>query len=171
MGYKIGERIRALRKRAGYTQKELGLSAGLATGSIQQYELGTRSPTAVSLWKIARALKVQISDFFGPDTQQGDGSRYFNEEGSETVCRGCIVCGSPYVHQHHVFYGNANRRISDKYGYVVPLCYKHHNGDEGVHSHPNEGMDLQLKQAFQARYEEEQGTREQFIKEFGRSWL
>jgi hypothetical protein len=98
---------------------------------------------------------------------------YFNEEGLTpgTVCRGCIVCGSPYVHQHHVFYGTANRQISDKYGYTVPLCYKHHNGDEGVHKHPNEGLDLKLKQAFQAKYEDEQGTREQFIKEFGRSWL
>jgi hypothetical protein len=45
----------------------------------------------------------------------------------------CMVCGSPYVHKHHLF-GASDRDWSEKFGLFVPLCFKHHNGsDEGVH--------------------------------------
>lgn len=36
---------------------------------------------------------------------------------------------------------------------------------------PNQGLDLRLKQECQRYYEEHYGTREKFIKEFGRSYL
>lgn len=81
----------------------------------------------------------------------------------------CIVCGSPYVEMHHVFYGTSNRAKSDKYGYIVPLCHYHHNEPpDGVHF--NKQLDLYLKQTYQARFEQDH-TREEFIEEFGRSYL
>lgn len=52
------EQLRAIRKAKGLTQKKLADDCGLAAGTIQQYELGKRSPTAVNLHKIARALNV-----------------------------------------------------------------------------------------------------------------
>lgn len=39
-----GQRIKAARKKAGMTQKEIAEKAGTATGTIQQYELGKRQP-------------------------------------------------------------------------------------------------------------------------------
>lgn len=82
---------------------------------------------------------------------------------------GCIICGSPYVEHHHVFFGTANRKVSDKYGYIVELCHYHHNEPPmGVHF--NKEFDLMLKQQCQRDFEKNH-TRAQFIKEFGRSWL
>lgn len=46
----------------------------------------------------------------------------------------CIVCGRPREAVHHVFFGTALRKISDKHGFVVPLCNYHHNGAAGVHN-------------------------------------
>lgn len=81
----------------------------------------------------------------------------------------CYVCGSPYVQIHHIFYGTANRKISDQYGYVVPLCQEHHTGSTGVHF--NKPLDLHLKELSQEHFEANYGTREAFIKEFGRSYI
>ena len=83
----------------------------------------------------------------------------------------CLVCASPYVHLHHTIYGTSNRKHSDRYGFIVPLCELHHTGRYGVHTHPNEGLDEALKKQSQLYYENNIGSREQFIKEFGRSWL
>lgn len=83
----------------------------------------------------------------------------------------CWVCQTPYdLHDHHVFYGTANRKHSEKYGLKVWLCSRHHNmSNEGVHF--NKALDLKLKQTAQKHYEQNIGTREQFRIKFGRSWL
>lgn len=81
----------------------------------------------------------------------------------------CVVCGSQYVQIHHIFFGTANRKMSDKYGYVVPLCQEHHTGNTGVHF--NKFLDLYLKQKAQTHFESEIGTRNDFRKVFGKSWL
>lgn len=48
----------------------------------------------------------------------------------------CLICRSPYVEEHHCFYGTANRKLSEKYGLKVYLCHDHHTGDRGVHFNP-----------------------------------
>lgn len=83
--------------------------------------------------------------------------------------RVCAVCGSPYIEMHHVFFGFANRKISDKYGYIIPLCHEHHRGRDGVHG--NHKMDEYFKRIAQKHFEENIGTREEFRQLFGRSWL
>jgi len=55
----------------------------------------------------------------------------------------CYICGSPYVEEHHIFYGTANRKLSEKYGLKVWLCYSHHRGNTGVHFNPK--LDDKLK--------------------------
>lgn len=80
----------------------------------------------------------------------------------------CVVCGSPFVEIHHVFYGTANRKLSDEYGYVVPLCQRHHTGPDGVHF--NRTLDLRFKKAAQADYESRFGNRKDFIRLFGRNY-
>ena len=81
----------------------------------------------------------------------------------------CVVCGSPRVQMDHVIGGVANRKISDRYGYVIPLCAEHHIGATGIHR--NRGMDLFWKQTAQIHYEAHRGTRADFINEFGKSWI
>ena len=80
----------------------------------------------------------------------------------------CWVCGSPYVEVHHVIYGTAKRRLSDKYGLTVYLCHKHHTGEEGVHSNPV--LDRTLKQLAQKKFEEIY-SRETFMNVFKKSYL
>lgn len=82
---------------------------------------------------------------------------------------GCIVCGSPYIHIHHVFYGTANRKLSEQYGYKIPLCQMHHTGPEGIHF--KRELDLFWKKAAQVDFESKFGTRDDFRKTFGRSYL
>ena len=82
----------------------------------------------------------------------------------------CLFCGTPYVETHHVFFGTANRQISDKYHLVVPLCNHHHTGS-GDSPHKNRIIDLALKCWAQTVYENQIGSREQFRKEFGKSYL
>lgn len=81
----------------------------------------------------------------------------------------CIYTGSYIVERHHIF-GGANRKLSEKYGFVAPLRPDYH--PNGVHFNPKNGdIDTQLKQAAQRYYEENIGTREDFRREFGKSWL
>lgn len=80
----------------------------------------------------------------------------------------CLVCGRPHPHTHHIFF-NAKKRFSDKYGYLIPLCFDHHEGDNGPHR--NRETDLVYKRMAQMHYEEHHGTREDFIREVGKSYI
>lgn len=83
----------------------------------------------------------------------------------------CYVCGKETgLHKHHIFYGTANRKLSEEDGCICYLCAFHHNGgDWGVHF--NKDLDLRLKRECQRAWEEKNGTREDFIKRYGKSWL
>jgi hypothetical protein len=81
----------------------------------------------------------------------------------------CFVCGQPYPQHHHIFGGTANRKVSDRYGYIAPLCREHHTGNAGVHF--NKPLDLHLKKLAQKHFEGEFGARNEFIKVFGKSYL
>lgn len=58
----VGQRIQSARKKANLTQKELAERLGLATGTIQQYELGKRQPRIEQLQAIANALNIDVYD-------------------------------------------------------------------------------------------------------------
>lgn len=83
--------------------------------------------------------------------------------------RKCYLCGATsWLERHHVF-GGPYRTKSDNYGYVVDLChYCHNEPPNGVH-HNKANMD-KLRRIFQRKFEET-GTREEFIREFGRNYL
>ena len=80
----------------------------------------------------------------------------------------CFVCKRERQQIHHVL-GSFNRKHSDEYKYILPLCEEHHTGTNGVHR--NHQMDVQFKQMAQRHFEQHHGTREDFIKVFGKSWL
>lgn len=82
----------------------------------------------------------------------------------------CLVCKTTLdIHKHHIFFGNPNRKKSEKFGCWCYLCAKHHNmSNEGVHF--NKALDLKLKQHAQRKFEEIHGA-ESFIKEFHKNYL
>ena len=83
----------------------------------------------------------------------------------------CYICGFNYdLHRHHVFFGTANRRLSDEYGCWCYLCTRHHVfGETAVHS--NKTVDLKLKKHTQKLWEQKYGSRDDFIRIFGKSYL
>lgn len=85
----------------------------------------------------------------------------------------CIISGYSGIHieRHHVF-GGANKKRSELYGFIAPLRYDlHPNGSACYWSDEAKSIDLNLKRSCQWFYEESIGSREEFIKEFGRSYL
>ena len=84
--------------------------------------------------------------------------------------RKCWVCGSTInLHKHHIFFGIANRKLSEKYGCWVYLCAYHHNfSNRGVHS--DKELDLKLKRECQKKWEDVYGG-QNFIEVFGRNYL
>lgn len=89
----------------------------------------------------------------------------------------CFLCGkkpSRYslnrLEEHHVF-GGPNRKWSEKYGLKAYLCGDtcHRNGPRAAHQ-CRETMQ-KLHEAGQQAFEEHHGTREEFIRIFGRNYL
>ena len=89
-----------------------------------------------------------------------------------------IYRGARQIEVHHVF-GAANRKRSSKYGYVVPLVAEiHPNGYAASNKECQrltgmtlKELDLWLKQKCQEDFEARHGSRNDFIEEFGRSYL
>jgi hypothetical protein len=83
----------------------------------------------------------------------------------------CYLCGryAP-LERHHVFNGPF-RAKSEKYGAVVDLCHFCHNEPpDGVHF--DQEADTWLKSRFQKKLMElHEWTKEEFIEQFGRSYL
>ena len=81
----------------------------------------------------------------------------------------CYISGRIPVAIHHVF-GGSNRRISEKYGFIVPLHPDYHTGRFGVYN-GNRNVDLQLKCACENWWLKQGYTKEQWIETFGKWWL
>ena len=81
----------------------------------------------------------------------------------------CFVCGSPYVEVHHVIYGVANRKLSDKYGLVIPLCNEHHRGSTGIHF--NKSFDMAMKKLAQEKFEAVYGADISFAEVFRKNYI
>lgn len=60
----FGEKIKLVRKQKDLTQEELADKAGLHPTYIGQIERGKRNPSLENIYKIQKALKVDIGDIF-----------------------------------------------------------------------------------------------------------
>ena len=81
------------------------------------------------------------------------------------------ISGSTYnLEEHHIFFGTANRKVSEKNGLKVWLTSEEHRGTYGVHGKFGIDLDIKLKQDAQRKYEETH-TREDFIKLIGKNYL
>lgn len=82
-----------------------------------------------------------------------------------------FLSGATYnLEEHHIFFGTANRKISEKYGLKVWLTTEEHRGTYGVHGKYGKLLDKQLKKVAQKKFEETH-TREEFIKLIGKNYL
>ena len=83
----------------------------------------------------------------------------------------CFICGKTgYTERHHIYYGSANRKYSEQYGltvYLSPEC--HRTSDIAVHR--NKEVRITLQRIGQREFEEKCGSREQFVKTFGKNYL
>ena len=85
--------------------------------------------------------------------------------------RECELCGSTqWIERHHVFNG-AYRRKSEKFGAVAYLCHFCHNEPpDGVHF--NAEKMKQLKAKYQVQIMDKYSmTEDDFICEFGKSYI
>lgn len=80
----------------------------------------------------------------------------------------CFVCGRYGTEIHHILFGTANRKLSDKYGLVIGLCYEHHRGRTGVHQ--NRELDLTMKRVAQREFIKTYPNMD-FLAVFGRNYL
>lgn len=80
----------------------------------------------------------------------------------------CMFCGRPREAIHHIF-GGPNRRKSDRFGLIVPLCNAHHNmTNESVHFDKDMRRRVQIlgQIAFESKY-----SHEKFMREFGKNYI
>lgn len=82
----------------------------------------------------------------------------------------CIFTGSTCVERHHIF-GSSNRKLSEKYGFVVPLRPDLHPNGANANPKYRKQIDDHLKQMAQEYFESNYGSREEFRRLFGRSYL
>lgn len=85
----------------------------------------------------------------------------------------CYVCHTTNnLEEHHIFFGFANRKLSDKDGLKVWLCAEHHRGDDGVHGIDGATLNSYLKSEAQLCYMlKNHKTKEDFIKRYGKNYL
>jgi len=58
----LGMRIRRLREKRGLTQESLAEKTKLSRGFIARLEMGRHDPSLTTLTRLAKALKVRVSE-------------------------------------------------------------------------------------------------------------
>lgn len=84
----------------------------------------------------------------------------------------CYVTGrTDNLHCHHIYFGDKNKKISDKHGFWVWLTGEYHNQDNvlGVHFNNTE-LKEKLQRECQAKFEETH-SRKEFMKLIGKNYL
>ena len=82
----------------------------------------------------------------------------------------CYICQGYGSDCHHIF-GGPNRKKSEKYGLKVWLCREHHEGTYGVHGRDGKDLQQYLHEIGQETFERLYGSREEFIKIFGKNYM
>lgn len=89
----------------------------------------------------------------------------------------CYLCWKRYgrfteknLHKHHCIHGTANRQLAEEDGLFVNVCvYCHEIDKDAIHN--DHDTDLFIMQQAQKAYEKKIGSREDFIKRYGKSFL
>ena len=81
----------------------------------------------------------------------------------------CFLCGGRASEEHHVFFGTANRQLSEKYGLKVYLCPNCHRIEKYA-VHNCKETDIKLKIIGQRKFIEEY-PHQNFLKIFGKNYI
>ncbi len=76
----IGERLKALRKRYGVSQRKLADKAGLTHGTVSHIERDKISPSIGTLRQILDAIPMTLSDFFSDHREENTAFFYAKDE-------------------------------------------------------------------------------------------
>lgn len=72
----FGRQLKKAREKAGISQKQLGIDAGIdefsASPRINQYERGTHTPDYQTATRLAECLEVPVEFFYSEDQLMGD---------------------------------------------------------------------------------------------------
>jgi transcriptional regulator with XRE-family HTH domain len=60
----IGKNIKNIRTKRGMTQLDLAAECGFEKSTLGRIEIGSTNPTVKTLFKIAKALEVNLTDLF-----------------------------------------------------------------------------------------------------------
>jgi transcriptional regulator with XRE-family HTH domain len=66
----IGERLRELREARNISMRALAARSGLSANALSMIERGRASPSVSTLYKLADALGISITSFFGSESQR-----------------------------------------------------------------------------------------------------
>lgn len=66
----IGERLRELREARNISMRALATKSGLSANALSMIERGKASPSVSTLYKLADALGISITAFFGSETDR-----------------------------------------------------------------------------------------------------
>jgi transcriptional regulator with XRE-family HTH domain len=66
----LGERLRRLREMRGMSMRALALASGLSANALSMIERGLTSPSVSTLYKLADALAVPVTTFFGEEEER-----------------------------------------------------------------------------------------------------
>lgn len=97
----IGERIRAIRKSKGMTQKQVAEECGMADSAIRKYESGSQKPKLETLQRIATALNVSPTYLIGYDDKIVRPEQYTSVE-LEEIRSGALESYRQYTESHNL---------------------------------------------------------------------
>lgn len=81
----------------------------------------------------------------------------------------CYLCGRRgYLETHHIIGGDPGRKLSERHGLKVHLCYECHRGPDGVHANKTKRRLLQreAQEAFEKRH-----PKKSWMEIFGRNYM
>lgn len=66
----VGVRLKELREASGSSMRSLAAKSGLSANALSMIERGRTSPSVSTLYKLADALGVPITEFFAPEAEK-----------------------------------------------------------------------------------------------------
>ncbi|MER7457495.1 helix-turn-helix transcriptional regulator [Micromonospora sp. NPDC126480] len=66
LAFELGQEVRHLRERNGWSQSQLALASGMTQSAVARFEVGGTVPTLAVLERLARALDRKLDVKFAP---------------------------------------------------------------------------------------------------------
>ena len=110
---RLGKQLQRLRTRRGLTQEQLAVNVGLARTYLARLELGQHDPSLSTLVRLAKALRVSVTELLGESMSPSDWwqvgeSRFPTREEAEDHAR---AMGEMFVARYQNKPGGLVRRL------------------------------------------------------------